>query len=465
MKTLPPLKQPAVLQRLQWILDPISYLENNHRQHPDLFRADGIGFGEDIVITSHPQVMQHILMNDRKLFSAPGDLNLILEPLIGDASVITIEGDRHKRRRQLIMPSFHGDRLAVYGDSICKLTHNVCDQLTIGDVFSARKVTQAISLQVIFEVVLGLSEGERNHQIKQLLTGMADRFGSPLASALLFLKVLQQDWGPRSPWGYFLRLRQQLDELIYAELKDRRTHPNENRTDILSLMMATHDENGQPMSDQELRDELMTLLFAGHETTATAMAWALYWLHQHPEIKATVLQELSSLGSDVTPTAITKLPYLTAVCQETLRRSPVAMLTFPRKAQESVEFLDYYFPSGTIFMGCMYLTLQREDLYPNPKEFKPERFLERKYSPFEFIPFGNGARRCVGEALALYEMKLVIATILANYQLEVADSRPETPRRRGVTLAPARGVQMRLLGKQQLVNLQTQPKELKLSKL
>jgi len=201
------------------------------------------------------------------------------------------------------------------------------------------------------------------------------------------------------------------------------------------------------MSDKELRDEIMTLLFAGHETTATSMAWALYWLHQYPKIKAKLLQELGSLADKADPMTIAKLPYLTAVCQETLRRSPVAMLTFPRVAQEPVEFLDYSFESGTIFMGCMYLTLQREDLYPNPKEFRPERFLERKYSSFEFIPFGNGARRCVGEALALYEMKLVLATILSHYQLEFADSRPEVPRRRGVTLAPAKGVQMKLLGK------------------
>ncbi|MDX2212021.1 MAG: cytochrome P450 [Oculatellaceae cyanobacterium bins.114] len=445
MKTLPPLKQPVALQRIQWILDPVGYLESNYQQYPDLFRADGIGFGSDIVLTSHPQMMQQILTNDRKQFSAPGSLNLILEPLLGDASVITIEGDRHKRRRQLIMPSFHGDRLSVYGDLICQLTHKACEQLTVGAVFSARTLTQAISLQVIFEVVFGLSEGARNHQIKQLLTAMADRFNSPLTSALLFIKAFQKDWGPRSPWGYFLSLRQQLDDLVYAELQERRTHPNPNRTDILSLMMAAYDEEGQPMSDKELRDELMTLLFAGHETTATSIAWALYWLHQYPNAKATLLQELNSL-EDADPTTIARLPYLTAVCQETLRRTPVAMLTFPRVALEPVEFFDYSFDSGTIFMGCMYLTLQREDLYPNPKEFRPERFLERKYSSFEFIPFGNGVRRCVGEALALYEMKLVLATILTHYHLELANSRPEVPRRRGVTLAPARGVQMRMLG-------------------
>lgn len=447
MKTLESPKRLPALQRLQWILDPVGYLEGTHQQYPDLFRSPGIGFGDDIVIVSHPQAIQYILMNDRKLFHASGELNLILEPLIGDASVIAIEGDRHKQRRQLIMPSFHGDRLSIYGETICKLTRSIFDAIPPGETFSARTITQQVSLQIIFDIVFGLSEGGKSQQIKTLLTAMADRFSSPLASALLFFKSLQKNWGPRSPWGYFLQLREQLDDLIYAELQDRRTHPDDSRTDILSLMMAARDEEGQPMTDKELRDEIMTLLFAGHETTATAMAWALYWLHRCPEVKTKLLAELDGLGGATDPMTIAKQPYLTAVCQETLRRNPVAMLTFPRVAQEPVEILGYQFEAGTIFMGCMYLTLQRDDLYPNPKDFRPERFLEKKYSPYEFIPFGNGARRCVGEALALYEMKLAIATAMINYQMELGDSRPEVPRRRGVTLSPSRGVPLRMIGK------------------
>jgi len=445
-KVLQAPSKPVFLQRVQWVFDPVGYLEETHQQFPDLFLGKGLGFGGEIVIVTHPDIMQAILTNDRKQFSAPGELNLILEPLVGDEAILTVGGDRHRRHRQLLMPSFHGERLLVYGDLIVRLTQTVFDQLAVNEVFSARTTTQSISLQVIFEAVFGLSDGDRATQIKQLLSSTADRFGSPLSSALLFFKVLQQNWGSQSPWGKFLQLRQQLDDLLYAELKERRANPDESRTDILSLLLAARDEEGNPMTDKELRDELMTLLFAGHETTATAMAWALYWIHHCPEVKTKLLQELDSLEPGADPVAIAKLPYLTAVCQETLRRSPVAMLTFPRVAEEDVELGGYKFAKGTIFMGCMYLTLHRDDLYPNPKEFCPERFLERKYTPFEFIPFGNGARRCVGEALALYEMKLAIATILTRYRLDLADSRPEVAQRRGVTLAPARGVQMRMLG-------------------
>lgn len=180
------------------------------------------------------------------------------------------------------------------------------------------------------------------------------------------------------------------------------------------------------------------------------MAWALYWIHKKPEVREKLLQELDTLGDSPDPMSIFRLPYLTAVCNETLRIHPVAMLTFPRVVQEPVELLGHSLEPGAILVGCMYLTHQREDLYPQPKQFQPERFLERQFSPYEFIPFGGGVRRCLGEALAVFEMKLVIATILSRYQLTLAYHQPEVPRRRGVTLAPARGVQIVITGQRAL---------------
>lgn len=213
--------------------------------------------------------------------------------------------------------------------------------------------------------------------------------------------------------------------------------------------MSARDEEGKPMSDRELRDELMTLMFAGHETTATAVAWALYWVHHLPDVREQLLQELDTLGDSPDPTSIFRLPYLSAVCNETLRIYPVAMLTFPRVVQEPVELLRHYLEPGTVVVGCIYLTHQREDLYPEPKQFKPERFLNRQFSPYEFMPFGGGARRCIGEALAQVEMKLVLATILSRYQLALADKQPVRPQRRGVTLAPASGVEMVVTGRRE----------------
>lgn len=449
-----PLPKPAFLQKLQWVADPVGYMESASEQYPDLFTAKVIGFGDTLVFVNHPQAIQEILTNDRKKFAAPGHQNSILQPLLGDYSMIMLDGDRHRRRRQLVMPSFHGDRMRVYGQLMRDLTEKVFSQLPTNQVFSARNIMQEISLQVILQTVFGMYEGERSEQLKQQLKLMADLFRSPFTSSFLFFPFLQKDFGSWSPWGKFLQNRQEVDKLIYTEIAERREQPNQNRIDILSMLMSSRDEAGNPMSDLELRDELITLLLAGYETTASAMAWALYFIYEKTEVREKLLLELDSLGDKPDPMSIFKLPYLTAVCNETLRIYPVAMLTFPRVVQEPVELLGHSLEPGTVLVGCMFLTHQREDLYPEPKQFKPERFLERQFSPYEFIPFGGGVRRCLGEALAVFEMKLVLATILSRYQLALADHQPEVPRRRGVTLAPARGVKMLLTGKRVLTESQ-----------
>ncbi|MEO0770760.1 MAG: cytochrome P450 [Cyanobacteria bacterium J06649_4] len=435
-------------RRVEWILRPATYLERTKQQTPDFFEEDSLGFGTGpTIIASHPEAMQYILSRDRKDFGTPGDFNRILSPFIGTRSVIMLSGEQHKVRRQLLTPAFHGERLEVYGNLICDLTQSLAEELAFNQTLPIRELTQQISLKVIARVVFGFSDGPRLKDILSTLTKTADSVGSPVSAAMLFFDWLQKDLGQWSPWGRFLHNRRQIDELIYAEIRDRKANPTANRTDILSMLMDSRTESGDALSETELRDELMALLLAGHETTATAMAWAMYWIHREPDVKEKILAELASLPRDASPTAIASLPYLSAVCKETLRRSPVAMFTFPRVAQTNIELMGRRFSPGTTFLGCIFLTHQREDLYPDHKAFRPERFLERKYSPYEFIPFGNGARRCVGEALAQYEFKLAIATLLSHYTFELADDIPEKPSRRGVTLAPNRGVPMVFKGR------------------
>ncbi len=448
MKLNNELKTPSFLQKLQWIANPVSYMESAAMRYPDIFNARVVSGGK-LVFVHNPQAIQRILTSDRKQFSAPGELNKILAPLLGDYSVIMLQGDRHRRRRQLLMPAFHGARMQAYGELICNLTQKIFSQLPTGKPFSARSVMQDISLQVILQAVFGLYEGERCQQLKQLIAKMTEVFRSPLTSGFLFFPSLQRDLGAWSPWGIFVRQQQQIDELLYAEIRERREQPDSDRTDILSLLLSARDEEGKQMTDRELRDELMTMMFAGHETTATAMSWALYWIHYLPEVREKLLKELETLGESPDPMAIFRLPYLTAVCNETLRIHPVAMVTFPRRVEEPVELLGQQLEPGTVVVGCIYLVHHREDLYPEPQRFKPERFLERQFSPYEFMPFGSGARRCIGEALAQFEMKLVVATILSRYQLALAEQKPVQPQRRGVTLAPAGGVNMVVTGLRQ----------------
>jgi cytochrome P450 family 110 len=444
-----PFKTPAWRQQIKWVGDPAGYMESAASISPDIFKAEVVGFGGGLVFVNQPQAIQEILTRDTAIgsrspiYSTPGELNQILSPIIGNASVIMLDGDRHRRRRQLVMPPFHGDRMRSYGQLIQDLTIAAFDSIPLNQPFEARSITQDISLNIILKAVFGLSEGDRFSTLKQLMSQIADLFQSPLSSAVLFYPLLQQDLGPWSPWGKLQRDRQNLDDLIYREIAERRSESRSDRIDILSLLMAAKDEMDQPLTDQELRDELMALLFAGHETTATAMAWALYWTHHHPEVRTKLLQELATLGDNPEPIDIFKLPYLTAVCNETLRIYPVAMLTFPRRVETSTSLLGYSLEPGQIVVGCIYLVHHREDLYPDSYEFKPERFLDRQFSPYEFMPFGGGSRRCVGEALAMYELKLVLAKVLSRYQFELVDSTPEPARRRGVTLAPGNGVKLR----------------------
>ncbi|PZU96129.1 MAG: cytochrome P450 [Pseudanabaena sp.] len=443
-----PITTPTMWQQIQWVADPVGYMKTAVQKYPDIFTARVAGFGNNLVFVNEPQAIQQILTNDRKQFTAPGELNRILSPILGNASVMTIDGDRHKKRRQLVMPAFHGSRMQNYGQLVADLANKVLQDAAKNsngtNTFLVRDEMQNISLQIILQAVFGLYEGDRADQIKHLMGQMTELFRSPLTSAALFFTQLQKDWGDWSPWGNFVRQRANLDKLIYQEIAERRAHLDVNQTDILTMLLSSTDEDGNGMTDEEVRDELLALLLAGHETTATAMAWCLYWVHQLPEVKDKLQYELSTISDRSDWMNIFKLPYLTAVCNETLRIHPIAMLTFPRVAQEPVEILGHCLERNTIFTGCIYLLHQREDLYPEPQKFKPERFLERQFSPYEFMPFGGGVRRCVGEALAQFEMKIVLATIMSNYELELCDRRPVKPQRRGVTLAPAGELKMRI---------------------
>jgi unspecific monooxygenase len=433
---------PPWWQLINWIADPLGFQNKYSQKYGDIFtmRLGRIG---PYVLVSNPQAIQDIFNQDSKFDIGRG--NALAEPLVGRNSLMLLDGDRHRRERKLLMPPFHGERLQTYAKQICLITEQVASQWQVGQPFVARTAMQKISLEVILQVVFGLSEGERYQQLKPLLTDWINMTDSPLRSSMLFFQFLQKDWGSWTPWGRMRQLQRQVHSLLQAEIQERRTSEIEGRTDVLSLMLTARDETGQVMTDEELRDELLTILFAGHETTATMLAWALYQIHQGTDIREKLLKELDIEESS--PMKIAQLPYLTAVCQETLRMYPVLPIIFPRIAKSPVKIGGYLFEAGTTLMPTIYLVHYREDLYPNAQQFKPERFLERQYSPSEYFPFGGGSRRCLGYALAQLEMKLVLATILSKYELALAEDKPVKMQRRGFTLAPTGGVQMVMVGK------------------
>ncbi|MGD1873448.1 MAG: cytochrome P450 [Mastigocoleus sp.] len=444
LSNIPTPDSSALMQMISWVFRPMKYMEECAQRYGDIFT---LRVGENfapVVFVSGPEVLQYILTNDTKIFTAPGEANSVFEPLLGKNSVITASDKKHKQKRQLLMPPFHGERMRSYGDIIKNIVIETINQLPTNKPFCIRSRTQKITLQAIMQAVFGLHEGERAQLLEKYLGEILDKSSTPLSVLMLMSPSLRFDWGNWSPWGKNRIRQDKADQIIYEEIQQRREQSNLDGEDILSLLMNARDEQGEGMSDEELRDELMTLLIAGHETTATALAWAFYWIHKYPEVKKKLLQEFDSLGNNPDSMSIFKLPYLNAVCSETLRIYPVGMLTLARVSQMPTKLCNYEIEADTPIVGSIYLTHHKEDLYPQSKEFRPERFLERQFSPYEYIPFGGGARRCIGMAFAQFEMKLALFYILANWELDLSSSEDIKPKRRGLVTAPGKPVIMTL---------------------
>ncbi len=435
-----------LLQLIKWVNDPLGYMEACAEKYGDIFTVRW-GKQRTIVMVSNPQGMEKMLTSDA--LTAPGEANEIVRPLLGDNSLILLSGSQHQQRRKLLMPTFHGERMRNYGQLIGAIAQQVSSKWGTNQPLIMESAMQEITMRVILQAVFGLSEGPRLEQLRERLIERLNIRKTLLGSSLIFFPFLRRNWGSWSPGAQVIEKQKRVDDLIYAEIRDRRANPDPNRTDILNLLLCSHDEAGEGLTDIELRDELMTLLIAGHETTASALSWAFYWIHQIPAIREKLLKELDALPENPDPMEIFRLPYLTAVCQETLRIYPVALTTFTRQVQAPVEIMGRSFEPGVKMIGSIYLTHRREDLYPEPHLFKPERFLERQFSPYEYLPFGGGSRRCIGMALAQYEMKLVLATILSRTELALAETAPVKPKRRGLLLATETGVRMVAVGSHQ----------------
>ncbi|WP_138500691.1 cytochrome P450 [Nostoc sp. PA-18-2419] len=427
--------------------NPLGFMDTMGDRYGDIFTI--MAGSTPLVIVSNPEGIKQIFTSAKEI-TASGKLNEGGAPLVGNNGLLMLDGLRHKHRRQLLMPPLHGTRVKVYGQRICQVTDRVINDLAPGQAFIAYSTVQKITLEVILQALFGLYAGERYEQFKQILSKLLIFARSPWLGLSLAYPFLRKDLGRWTPWGYWLDLQRQFDKLLYAEITERRAKVDPTRSDVLSELLFARDETGQPMTNEDIRDLFPSLLLGGQDASATAITWSLYWVHHLKDVRERLLAELDTLGESPDPMAIATLPYLGTVCNEALRIYPTQVVTFPRLVESPIEVMGYELSPGTVTRGCIYLTHQRQDLYPQPQEFKPERFLERQYSPYEFLPFGGGARRCPGEVLALFEMKLVLATILCRYQLALADEqRVEKPKAIGVNYPPASGLKMVMLGKRQ----------------
>ena len=450
MNTIPTVKSTSGLIRtfrqLNAIVRPLDFMERRKKLYGDFYRVT-FKKSPPTIMTCNPQAIEEIFTASPDKFDV-GRGNRMLSFLVGDNSLLLLDGKTHKRRRKLLMPPFHGESLHRCSQQIVEITNKVGARIELNKPFKVRHLTQEITMRVILSVVFGIDSGTRYDRLRELLTTLLDTFNNPLNTSLIFFPWLQKDWGKYSPWGRFLQVKQEIRALIYEEIADRRkaiaslsANPSQYY-DIFSLLLMAKDETGTGMSDEELHDELMTLLFAGHETTATALSWLLYWMHYLPEVDRKIHQELNSLGDNFDYQTIDSLPYFNATVLETLRIYPIAASTFARLLKQPMSIMGHEFDSNTWFMISIYNLHHKEELYPNPKQFLPERFLSKSYSNYEYLPFGGGNRRCIGSALALLEMKLVTATILSRWQLELTSKRPMLPVRRGLTLAPPASFEM-----------------------
>jgi cytochrome P450 len=405
---------------------PLQTLKAWHERYGDVFTVRYLGFGTGVYVAD-PEAIRKLFTGDQTDMHA-GEANSFMEPAVGPHSVLVLDGPEHLRQRKLLLPPFQGSRVAHFREVIHEVAEAEIARWRTGEEFVLRNRMRAVTFEVICRAVFGVTEQWRVDRLRQKLGAVVD--SNPL---LMLVPAFRVNLGPRSPGGKFARLKRESDELIYEEIARRRDEPDlEERPDVLSLLLRARDEQGKAMTDQELRDELFTMLAAGHETTATGLSFAFDLLMRNPRVLDRLREELDGGNGDA---------YLEAVAKETLRLRPVIdaverTLTKPRTVA------GWELPAGVNVFPGIALVHMREDLYPRAQEFRPERFLENGSESYTWLPFGGGIRRCIGAALAQAEMAEVLRVVVPAIELRPVRDQPDPVVLRNVTLAPRYGVKV-----------------------
>ncbi len=429
--TLPPgPRAPAAVNTARLARRPVETLLGWQRRHGNIFTVRFLVFGTGVYV-AEPDAIRSLLTGDQSDLRA-GEANEPLTPLVGPNSVLVLDGPRHLRQRKLLLPPFQGSPLNSFREVIREVAEAEVARWERGAEFAMRDRMRVLTFEVICRAVFGVTEPERVARLRGALAPIMDT-GATTAFMPAFLR---RDLGRFSPWGRLQRLMRTADALLYEEIERRRGQPDlEERTDVLSLLLRARDDDGEAMSDAELRDELMTMLAAGHETTATSLAFAFDMLLHHPQAYSR-LRETLAAGDDT---------YLDAVVSETLRLRPVIdaserTLTKPRVVG------DWELPAGIRVYPGILLVQHREDLYPEADRFRPERFLEEGAESYAWIPFGGGIRRCIGAALAQAELAEVIRIVASKVELRALRPEQDPVVLRGITLVPRHGTRVAVRG-------------------
>jgi cytochrome P450 len=410
---------PSAVQTVGWWSRPLAFHEGCRARYGNRYTVR-LFATPPFVIHSDPD---HI----REIFTAPPDVlhpgegAQILEPVVGTQSVILLDEAAHLGQRRLMLPAFHGEKMQLLGDLVAEVTEREVASWPTGSAIELHGRLQGLALEVILRAVFGLDPGPELDHLRARLTDILDFATEPAT----MVPALQREFGGRSRWGKFVRLRARVDELVYKLIDDRRASGDEDGDDVLAMLLAARHEDGTPMSREELRDELMTLLVAGHETTASSLAFAFTLLARNPH----VVEQLRGGDED----------YLTATINEVMRARPVLPNAAPRLVKQPIEVGGWSYEPGVCLVAMSYLVHHDPEIYPDPYTFKPERFLDEPPGTYTWIPFGGGRRRCLGASFAILEMKAVLREVIARYELEPGVAGAELTRRRSITISPALG--------------------------
>jgi cytochrome P450 len=424
-------RMPGLLQGLRLVTQTTAFFDEGARRWGDTFTIR-LPFGAPIVLVSHPDAVREVFTGDDETLHG-GEANGVLGPLLGRNSILLLDEAAHERERRLLLPAFHGERLTAYGEVMARVTDEVLHDWQPGRHLRTQDEMQRITLDVILRIVFGASTPAEVGELRGLLLGWLRTITNPL----LLWPRLQVDLGRWSPWGRSLALRRRVDAHLREAIARRRRDDTARGTDVLSMLVEARDEDGAPMRDEQIVDEMLTLLVAGHETTATSLSWTLWRLLSEPAVLERARDEaIAANGSD----------YLDATIKETLRLNPI-IPDVGRRLTRPMRIGGWDLPAGAAVAPCIYLTHRRPDVWPDPERFEPERFLGARPKPYEFFPFGGGVRRCLGMALALVEMRIVLSRLLVQVDVQLAPGYRPRLTRRSITFAPSRGMPVVVTGR------------------
>lgn len=431
-------RAPAFFQGIGHWNRPLPYLERLRARYGKTFTMR-LPFNPTFVIFTEPEHVKAIYTAPPDVL-APGEGARVLEPIVGFKSVILLDGDEHMEQRKLILPAFHGERMERLAGLVTEVTEAEVATWRSGDL-ALHPLFQDLTLEIILRAVFGLDPGPRLDALRESLTALLAFGDSPMTLIPGPTDPVKRERAMRrfdsfGPLSGFLACREEVDRLLAEQIAERRAGNDEARDDVLAMLLAARHEDGSQMTAQELRDELMTLLVAGHETTASTLAWATERLAREPRVLAKLTGEVRAGDSQ---------EYLVATIQETLRCRPVLPNTAPRAVKRPIEIGGWRFEPGDIsVVANAYLVHHDADIYPEPYAFRPERFVGEKPGTYTWIPFGGGRRRCIGSSFAMLESRIVLAVLLRHFDLSQTSTGPELARRRNITVRPGNGATVAL---------------------